>query len=50
MGRKPKPMSISDFARMGGKARSEQLSKEELSRQGKKAAKARWAKTKKKKA
>jgi hypothetical protein len=39
-----KPLTVSDLARMGGKARAAKLSPEELSRIGKKAVRAREAK------
>jgi len=43
MGTKKNPHAVS-LGRKGGKARAEKLSKEELSRQGRKAVMARWAK------
>lgn len=39
-------MTIKEFAKMGGHARAETLSPEELSEQGRQAAQARWDKTK----
>jgi hypothetical protein len=45
--KRKKALTISEFASLGGKARSKQLSKKELSEQGKKAAAARWKKAKK---
>ena len=39
-----KPLTVTEFARMGGKARAAKLSPEELSRIGKKAVRAREAK------
>lgn len=47
--RQKKALTITELARMGGKARAEKLSSKELSQQGKKAANARWKKTKKQK-
>lgn len=37
-------LSITDFARMGGKARAQKLTKEERSESARKAVTARWAK------
>ncbi len=44
-----KPMTVSDLARMGGKARAEKLSKEERSESARKAVTARWDQAKKNK-
>jgi hypothetical protein len=43
-----KKLSIQDFARMGGKARGQKLSKKQLSDQARKAVQARWKKARKK--
>lgn len=42
-----KPLTIQEFARLGGNARAQKLSKEERTRSAKKAADARWARLKK---
>ena len=39
-----KELTVSEMASLGGKARAEKLSAEELSDQGRKAVQARWAK------
>jgi hypothetical protein len=44
MPKKKKELTISELARLGGKARSAKLSAKELSEQGRKAAQARWKK------
>lgn len=41
-----KPMTLSEFARSGGKARMNKLTKEQKSELGKKAIRSRWAKKK----
>lgn len=41
---KKKPLTVVEMARMGGKARAQKLSREQLSRIGKKAVEAREAK------
>lgn len=41
-------MDVKEAGRRGGKKRAEKLSAEELSKQGRKAVKARWAKVRKK--
>ncbi|MGB2889536.1 MAG: hypothetical protein WBC04_17715 [Candidatus Acidiferrales bacterium] len=43
MGKK-KQLSISEMAKMGGKARAKKLTKEQLSKIGRKGAATRWAK------
>jgi hypothetical protein len=43
-----KPLTISDFARMGGKARAKKLTPQERKESARKAVQARWAKAKKK--
>ena len=45
-----KKLTLSEFARIGGKARAKQLTKEQRSESARKAAKARWAKKKGKQA
>lgn len=42
-----KPLTVSEMARLGGKARAQKLSKEERSASARKAVQARWAKLKK---
>jgi len=41
-----KPLTVQEFASLGGKARAEKLSQAQLSQAGKKAARARWGKRK----
>lgn len=41
-----KPLTVSEMARLGGKARAQKLSKEERSASARKAVQARWAKLK----
>jgi hypothetical protein len=43
-----KPLTVSEFARMGGKARAKKLSADERKASARKAVQARWAKAKKK--
>jgi hypothetical protein len=49
MGKKP-PLTISEMAKMGGKARAAKLNKEQLSKIGKAGAAKRWSSKKGKKA
>lgn len=41
-----KPLTVSEMARLGGKARAQKLTKEERSASARKAVQARWAKLK----
>lgn len=42
MAAKKKPMTVQEMASMGGRARADSLTSEQLSKSGKKAAKSRW--------
>jgi hypothetical protein len=47
---KEKKLTLSEFARIGGKARAKKLTAEQRQESARKAAQARWAKNNKKKA